>query len=230
MHQSQSDMYNCDSDSSDSSDLPSNLTRPEAAAQFPEACHQALAATLGLVYYNIRKEVEGSSRPRLIPTSPPRKRSQDDMASLASAAKPKAAKIARRPGDISPTMLHKLVTGPSIESKSTVSEDWDRLGYNAQSSHISEDGLSKLKGLSADDVNALLLRALEHGHIKLKPSRSERSPTGSAKMSVRTRTNAGQDDETATIPNTVPTEIIVSPQSDDSLQMPDASEVDSPVT
>lgn len=229
MHQSQADIFTCDSDSSDSSDLPSNLTRSEAAAQYPEACHQALAATLGLVYYNIRKEVEGTSRPRLVPTSP-QKRSQDDMISTTSPSKPKRP---RRSGDISPTMLHKLVTGPSIESKSAVSEDWDKLGWNVQSSHISEDGLNKLKGLSADDVNALLLRALEHGHVKLKPSRSERSkmsPAGSARMSVRTRNNAAQEDETATIANTVPTEIIASQQSDDSLQMHDASEADSPDT
>ena len=61
--------YSDDSDSSEASDSPSDLSRADAVNQFPEACHQALAATLGLVYYKIRKE--DRRRPQFPPDGPP---------------------------------------------------------------------------------------------------------------------------------------------------------------
>jgi len=201
------------SDSSDSSDLPSDLTRAEAAQLYPEACHQALAATLGLVYYKIRNEVgEGHHHPHV---SSAHKRLQDEVSSMNSAAKPRPEKRSRQ-NDISPTTLHRLITGPSIDSKSIVSEHLDKLGWNVHLSQMSDETMSKIKGIVSDEVNALLLQALERGGLKLKPNRLDRSrlsPTESAKLSIRAKPNADevaavQDDEMPTIPDTVPTELL----------------------
>lgn len=90
MHQS--DLYGSDSDSSESSEYPSNLTRAEAVRQYPESAHQALAATLGLVYYKIRNEV-GEGPNTHIPRPPKRERQQEDLASVSSGSKQKPVKM-----------------------------------------------------------------------------------------------------------------------------------------
>ncbi|PTU23563.1 hypothetical protein P175DRAFT_0411809, partial [Aspergillus ochraceoroseus IBT 24754] len=205
MHQADA-MFASDSDSSDSSDYPSNLTRAEAVRLYPEAAHQALAATLGLVYYKIRNEVGES------PSSPiqrPRKRQHEEADSVASSSKQKPAKIARRPNNLSPTALHRLVTGPSLDTKSLASEESDKLGWNAHS-EVSDETMSKLRGIVSEEVG-VLLRALERGHLKLKPSRSERmnmSPTGSkAGSRIDHVPSEPMPDAEATL-STIPTEIL----------------------
>ncbi|EAW13254.1 uncharacterized protein ACLA_017000 [Aspergillus clavatus NRRL 1] len=231
MHQSDV-MFSNDSDSSDSSDYPSNLTRAEAVRQFPEAAHQALAATLGLVYYKIRNEV-GEGPNTHIPRPP--KRQQEEVSSVTSSSKQKPVKMARRPNNLSPTTLHRLVTGPSLESKSLVSEESDKLGWNVHSD-VSDDAMSKLRGIVSEEVGTLL-RALEQGRLKLKPSRSERlnmSPTESKAGSFigKIGHDGAQDDEVRTVPNTIATEI-VSPKSrrNEDHDLPDtASDTTSPLT
>ncbi|CBF84200.1 hypothetical protein AN2692.2 [Aspergillus nidulans FGSC A4] len=205
MHQT--DGMFSDSDSSDSSDCPSNLTRAEAVRMFPEAAHQALAATLGLVYYKIRNEV--GDHP-LSPIQRPPKRHQEEVASVSSSSKQKPVKMARRPTNLSPTALHKLITGgPSLESKSLTSEESAKLGWNANATEISDDTMSKLRGIVSEEVGTIL-RALERGRLKIVPSRSERmemSPTGSRSSSRNDKAPAVKDVE-PTVPDTVPTEII----------------------
>ncbi|TPX26793.1 hypothetical protein DIZ76_012255 [Coccidioides immitis] len=204
------------SDSSDSSDLPSDLTRAEAARLYPEACHQALAATLGLVYYKIRNEVGEGPNQHIITTT--HKRAHDEIGSIAS-GKPKPAKLSRRSNEISPAALHKIVPpGSAVDTKSIVSEGLDKLGWNAYGSQVSDEAMNKLKDIVTDEVNSLLLQALERGRIKIQPSRMERnqaSPTGSAKLSALSRSpgadgaaSSGDEDM-----RTVATEII-SPVSD----------------
>ncbi|KAL4977198.1 hypothetical protein BDW66DRAFT_40578 [Aspergillus desertorum] len=209
MHQT--DGMFSDSDSSDSSDCPSNLTRAEAVRMFPEAAHQALAATLGLVYYKIRNEV--GDHPLSLIQRPP-KRQQEEVASIPSSSKQKPVKMARRPTNLSPTALHKLITGgPSLESKSLISEESAKLGWNANAtSDISDDTMSKLRGIVSEEISTIL-RALERGRLKMKPSRSERmemSPTGSRSSSHNDKALAVKDVE-PTIPDTVPTEIVSFP-------------------
>ncbi|OJJ57162.1 hypothetical protein ASPSYDRAFT_59550 [Aspergillus sydowii CBS 593.65] len=202
MHQTDG-MFASDSESSDSSDCPSSLSRAEAVRLFPEAAHQALAATLGLVYYKIRNEVGDNP---LSPIQRPPKRQQEEVASVSSSSKQKPVKMPRRPNNLSPTALHKLITGPSLESKSLTSEESDKLGWNAQS-EISDDAMSKLRGIVSEEVGTLL-RALERGRLKMKPSRSERmelSPTGSTGSS---RGKAAAKDAEPTMASTVPTEIV----------------------
>ncbi|THC93311.1 hypothetical protein EYZ11_007200 [Aspergillus tanneri] len=208
MHQADSS-FGSDSDSSDSSDYPSNLTRAEAVRLYPEAAHQALAATLGLVYYKIRNEV-GEGPNAHIHTRPP-KRQQEDMASVNSGFKHKPVKMARRPNDLSPTALHKLITGPSLESKSMASEESDKLGWNAHS-ETSDEAMSKLRGIVSEEVGALL-RALERGRIKLKPGRADQaniSPTESKSGSRNGKLglDGANDEYERTLPNTVTTEIV----------------------
>ncbi|KAL4747243.1 hypothetical protein BDW72DRAFT_18112 [Aspergillus terricola var. indicus] len=206
MHQT--DGMFSDSESSDSSDCASNLTRVEAVRMFPEAAHQALAATLGLVYYKIRNEV--GDHP-LSPIQRPPKRHQEEVASVSSSSKQKPVKMARRPTNLSPTALHRLITGgPSLESKSLTSEESAKLGWNANAtSEISDDAMTKLRGIVSEEVGTIL-RALERGRLKLVPSNSERmetSPTGSRSSSRNDKAPAVKDVE-PTVPDTVPTEII----------------------
>ncbi|KAL2011118.1 hypothetical protein VTN00DRAFT_3836 [Thermoascus crustaceus] len=231
MQHAHDDFVPSDSDSSDS-DSPPNLTRSEAARLYPEACHQALAATLGLVYYKIRNEV-GEGPNLHLPPRPP-KRPQEEVASSTSSSKQKPVKMARRPNNVSPTTLHRLVTGQPPETKSQVSEEMDKLGWNTHASEISDETVSKLRGIVTDEISALL-RALERGRVKLKPSRSERgnmSPTGS-RHSVpngHNQTDAAQEDEVRTIPNTVSTELI-SPVAGKDDPLPDTvSDASSPAT
>ncbi|KAJ5117800.1 hypothetical protein N7448_011432 [Penicillium atrosanguineum] len=164
MHQT--DM-SAEGDSSDSSDGSFTISREEAVRRFPEAAHQALAATLGLVYYKIRNEVgEG---PNAVP-SRPLKRPQGNLASASPGSKPRV-KIPRRPS-VSDTYLQRLINGPSVtESPSSVSEEYDKLGWNAFSD-VSEDAMSKLRSIDPQDIGTVL-RALEQGRLKLKPSGSE---------------------------------------------------------
>ncbi|KAK2736112.1 hypothetical protein FQN55_001852 [Onygenales sp. PD_40] len=215
------------SDSSDSSDLPSDLTRAEATRLYPEACHQALAATLGLVYYKIRNEVGEGPQGHVIPTA--HKRMQDEVASISSSSKPKPSKLSRRSNETSPTNLHRIYTGPALDAKSIVSEELDKLGWNVHASQVSDETMSKLKGIVSDEVNTILLHALERGRIRLKPNSLERvqqSPADSPKLSLRARPQfdesaSMQDYGSNTVPDTVPTEII-SPRSvgDDGLWIP----------
>ncbi|KAL2823310.1 hypothetical protein BDW59DRAFT_173621 [Aspergillus cavernicola] len=204
MHQTDGMFAASDSDSSDSSDCPSNLTRAEAVRLFPEAAHQALAATLGLVYYKIRNEVGENSHSPVVQRPPKR---QQEEASVTSSSKQKPVKMARRPNNLSPTALHRLITGPSLESKSLASEESDKLGWNAQS-EVSDDTMSKLRGIVSEEVGTLL-RALERGRLKMKPSRSERmemSPTGSH-TSHNDKAPPVREPEPSFL-STVPTEII----------------------
>lgn len=209
MHQS--DGMFSDSESSDSSDCPSNLSRAESVRMFPEAAHQALAATLGLVYYKIRNEVGDNP---LSPIQRPPKRQQDEVVSVSSSSKQKPVKMPRRPNQLSPSALHRLVTGPTFESKSLTSEESDKLGWNANAnsnSEASDDAMSKLRGLVSEEVGTIL-RALERGKLKMKPSRSERmamSPTRSRSGSRHDKAPAVQGpDPQNTVASTVPTEIV----------------------
>lgn len=194
-----------DSDSSESSDGSTSITLAEAVRCFPEAAHQALAATLGLVYYKIRNEV-GEGPHAVHPRAP--KRQQEDAASASSNAKSKPVKMARRPS-VTDSFLQRLVTGPAVsESKSSTSEEFDKLGWNPFSD-VSEDAMSKLRSMDPQDVGAVL-RALEQGRLKLKPSGSEKarmSPTESKASHALGRAAAEQDRaEVPTVPNTIPTE------------------------
>lgn len=207
MHQT--DMF-VDSDSSDSSDGSFVISREEAVRRFPEAAHQALAATLGLVYYKIRNEVGEGPNP--VP-SRPLKRQQEDVASASTGPRSnKPVKMPRRPS-VSDTFLQRLITGPSVaESKSSVSEEFDKLGWNPFSD-VSEDAMSKLRSIDPQDIGTVL-RALEQGHLKLKPSGSEKarmSPTES-KASHGLGKSVEQP-EVPTVPNTVPTQPISSQSS-----------------
>lgn len=205
-----------DSDSSESNDRPNNLSRSEAVRQYPEACHQALAATLGLVYYKIRKEAGESPSSHF--QRPPKRHPEEGMSNSSSKQKP--TKAARRVLNASPTRLHKLITGSplaskSIVSKSVYSEDLDRLGWNANSSDITEETLSKLKNRPAEEVNNLILRALERGLFRLKPSRSEQlnaspieSKADKAKGEGLEDVPPTEDDAPPTALNTVSTELI----------------------
>lgn len=222
--------YSDDSDSSEASDSPSDLSRADAVYQFPEACHQALAATLGLVYYKIRKEIGEGPDSHLMARPP--KRLPEEMASNSSGSKMKPAKIARANHMASPRALHRLVTGPSLASRSVVSEEVDRLGWNVHaSSEISEETKTKLKGIISSDVNSLLL-ALERGLVRLKPSRSEQmnqSPTTESKQAHRFDhpEDGFLDDDARSPPHTIATEIISPLYPKDELR---ASEANSPIT
>ncbi|KAJ5279224.1 hypothetical protein N7478_004596 [Penicillium angulare] len=203
------DMFDNDSDSSDSTDSNFTVTRAEAVHRFPEAAHQALAATLGLVYYKIRNEVgEG---PNAVMAQRPPKRQQEDVASTNSSSKSKPVKMPRRPNHVTDSFLQRLITGtgPSIESKSSTSEEFDQLGWKAFSD-VSEDAIGKLRSIDPQDLGSVL-RALEQGRLKLKPSRSEKniSPTES-KASFGLGAKAPQEDEVPTVPNTVPTQPLTS--------------------
>ncbi|KAF3400576.1 hypothetical protein DPV78_005829 [Talaromyces pinophilus] len=167
-----------DDDSSDYSDRPNNLTRAEAAYQYPEACHQALAATLGLNYHKIRKAVGESPNSRI---TAPKRPAEDVISNPHVSARPKPVKLARRLGDVSPTMLQKLVYGvPSVASKSVSSELEDKLvwrEHGREGSEISDEALSKLKGLSSDIGS--ILRAIERGKLYVKSEQMHVSPTES---------------------------------------------------
>lgn len=201
MHQT--DVF-ADSDSSDSSDGSFNINRAEAVRRFPEAAHQALAATLGLIYYKIRNEVgEGPNGP--VAPRPP-KRQQEEVASTGTDHKSKPVKMARRPS-ITGTFLHRLISGPSVESKSSTSaEEFDKLGWNPFSD-VSEDAMGKLRSIDAQDIGTVL-RALEQGHLKLKPSGSEKARMSAAepKASHAIGKPEPAQEEVPTVPNTVPTQ------------------------
>lgn len=206
------DVWAGDSDSSDSSDCSSNITRAEAVRAFPEAAHQALAATLGLIYYKIRNEVgEG---PYAVPAPRPPKRQQEDVVSTSSGKKTKPVKMPRRPSVSDNTFLHQLITGPSVESKSSAaSEEYDKLGWKAfPDASVSDEAINhKLRSIDPQDIGAIL-RALEQGRLKLKPSRSEKlnmSPTETtaSKAAQGVRVSTGEHtEEVPTVPNTVPTQ------------------------
>ncbi|KAJ5980679.1 hypothetical protein N7481_007977 [Penicillium waksmanii] len=209
------DLFADDSDSSSSSDGSNNLTREEAVRHFPEAAHQALAATLGLIYYKIRNEV-GDGPTGHVPIARPLKRQQDEVTSTSTSSKSKPVKIPRRPS-VSDTFLHRLITGPSIASKSSTSgEEMDKLGWNPFSD-VSDDAMSKLRSIDPQDIGNVL-RALEQGRLKMKPSGSEKagmSPTDS-KASHRIGKNSVPEptaQDVPTIPNTVPTQPISSSEA-----------------
>ena len=166
------------SDSSDSSDGSFVRTREAAVRRFPEIAHQALAATLGLVYYKIRNEVgEG---PNAVPFRP-LKRQQENAASASQDSQSKPVKVPRRPS-VSDTFLQRLIYGPSAKSQSSVSEEFDQLGWNPFSD-VSDDAMSKLRSIDPQDIGTVL-RALEQGRLKLKPSESEKaSESKKARMS-----------------------------------------------
>jgi hypothetical protein len=192
----QTDMF-ADSDSSDSSDGSFVSSREEAVRRFPEAAHQALAATLGLVYYKIRNEVgEG---PNAVPFRP-LKRQQENVAAASSGSKPKPVKMPRR-SSVSDTFLQRLINGPSVaESQSSVSEEFDKLGWNPYSD-VSEDAMSKLRSIDPQDIGAVL-RALEQGRLKLKPSGSEKARMFPTKTKANPR-RPDTEPDVPTEPNTL---------------------------
>ncbi|CAI7641556.1 unnamed protein product [Penicillium pancosmium] len=209
------DLFADDSDSSSSSDGSNNLTREEAVRHFPEAAHQALAATLGLIYYKIRNEV-GDGPTGHVPIARPLKRQQDEVTSTSTSSKSKPVKIPRRPS-VSDTFLHRLITGPSIASKSSTSgEEMDKLGWNPFSD-VSDDAMSKLRSIDPQDIGNVL-RALEQGRLKMKPSGSEKagmSPTDSKASHRVGKTSVPEPTapDVPTIPNTVPTQPISSSEA-----------------
>ncbi|KAJ5106805.1 hypothetical protein N7456_003480 [Penicillium angulare] len=216
------DMFDNDSDSSDSSDSNLTITRAEAVHRFPEAAHQALAATLGLVYYKIRNEVGEGPNAVMAQQRPP-KRQQEDIASTNSSSKSKPVKMPRRPNNVTDSFLQRLITGPSIESKSSTSEEFDQLGWKAFSD-VSEDAIGKLRSIDPQDLGSVL-RALEQGRLKLKPSRSEKqnlSPTDSkaAEQSFGQAARPFPGDEVPTVPNTVPTQPLTSSSAQGSKARP----------
>lgn len=170
--------FDDDSDSSGSSDRPNNLTLAEATYQYPEACHQALAATLGLNYYKIRKEAGEGPNARM---ARPLKRRPEEMASSNHSAT-KVAKVdqkARRLDEVSPTLLKQLVTGvPSVASKSASSEHEDKLRWRGAGSDISDETWSKLKDFGLDDIGRIL-RAVEHRRLHVQSEQMNISPTES---------------------------------------------------
>ncbi|KAJ5242693.1 uncharacterized protein N7469_001020 [Penicillium citrinum] len=209
------DLFADDSDSSSSSDGSNNMTREEAVRHFPEAAHQALAATLGLIYYKIRNEV-GDGPMGQAPIPRPPKRQQDEVASTSTSSKSKPVKIPRRPS-VSDTFLHRLITGPSIASKSSTSgEEMDKLGWNPFSD-VSDDAMSKLRSIDPQDIGNVL-RALEQGRLKMKPSGSEKenmSPTDSKASHRVGKTSVPEPtaQDVPTVPNTVPTQPISSSEA-----------------
>ncbi|KAM5477040.1 hypothetical protein MauCBS54593_000311 [Microsporum audouinii] len=237
------------SDDSDSSELPSDITRTEAARLYPEACHQALAATLGLVYYKIRNEM-GEGRPsHLMSTHVAPKRHHEEAGSAHSS--PRRRKMPRRSqdgmsisGSASASVPHKIITSymtaQAGDAKSVVSEGLDKLVWNVDQTQISEETMSKFSDFVKDEPNALLLlQALEHGRIKLQPSHLERtrlSPTEtSSKRSYRSAKREVQgsalaeakSDDFHNEMNTVPTEIM-SPRSASKWEAEQEDEEDGP--
>ncbi|EEQ35062.1 hypothetical protein McanMca71_001746 [Microsporum canis] len=237
------------SDDSDSSELPSDITRTEAARLYPEACHQALAATLGLVYYKIRNEM-GEGRPsHLMSTHVAPKRHHEEAGSAHSS--PRRRKMPRRSqdgmsisGSASASAPHKIITSymaaQAGDAKSVVSEGLDKLVWNVDQTQISEETMSKFSDFVKDEPNALLLlQALEHGRIKLQPSHLERtrlSPTEtSSKRSYRSAKREVQgsalaeakSDDFHNEMNTVPTEIM-SPRSASKWEAEQEDEEDGP--
>lgn len=205
------------SDSSDSSDRPSDLTRAEAARLYPEACHQVLAATLGLVYSQIRNEVGEGPLSHMMQRAP--KRSHDDAASARH--RPSKAPARSKVDNDSPTRSYKILQQhgvQTVDTKSAVSEGFDKLGYNINASQMSDETMTRLKDIVAEEVNNRLLREIERGAVKIQPDSMERGRRSPTDLSVRTRLNEGRrsagplspanKDEVPTEPNTVATEII----------------------
>ncbi|KAJ5882839.1 uncharacterized protein N7473_011101 [Penicillium subrubescens] len=205
----QTDIF-ADSDSSDSSDESAVITREEAVRRFPETAHRVLAATLGLVYYKIRNEVgEG---PDAMP-SRPLKRQHEKHASASPRSNAKHVKMPRTLS-VSDTYWRRLINGtPVPESQSSGSEELDELGWNPFSD-VSEDAMSKLRSIEPQDIGAVL-RALEQGRLKLKPSNSEKagmSPaeTKASKVSHGRLAKSVEKSDVPTEPQT-PTQPISSP-------------------
>ncbi|OKL57779.1 hypothetical protein UA08_07141 [Talaromyces atroroseus] len=159
-----------DDDFSDFGDeQPNGLTRAEAAYQYPEACHQALAATLGLNYRKILKVAREGSYPR----AP--KRLLDDFApnhgGLAITDKPlKSAKLHQMSDSFRERLLRPQEEG-SVSEPTTV-DNRDYIYYRQPGrgeSDISSRTKAKLKardfeGLSEQDI----LRGIELGWCKVQ--------------------------------------------------------------
>ncbi|KAJ5636345.1 uncharacterized protein N7484_009658 [Penicillium longicatenatum] len=211
--QSAAEMFAHESDSSDSSDSGYPITLNSAVHQYPEAALQALAATLGLVYSKIRKECLKMESGEGLQAAPrPPKRQQEDVASAGTSTKSKPVKMPRRPS-VSDSFMQRLTSGveqPYAETESSASGPSQILGWKAFSDVVSENAKGKLPSIDPKDLGAVL-RALEQGRLKLKPSRSERmnmSPTQS-KTSSNAYRKAGEpaQEEVPTEPHTVPNTI-----------------------
>ncbi|KAJ5938997.1 hypothetical protein N7466_002131 [Penicillium verhagenii] len=192
------DMFAKDDYSSDSSDNDYNITRAEAVQLYPEAAHQALAASLGLIYYKIRNEVgEGHNAV----ARPPKR--QREIASASTSTRSKPVKMPRRPSG-SDTFLQQLISGviePHAEAESSVSEHSAVLGWKAFSD-VSEDAKNKLLSMDPNDLNAVF-RAMEQGRLQLQTTRSERlnrSPTESKAGSVSRKAAGSVRSEVAAEP------------------------------
>ncbi|KAJ5945653.1 hypothetical protein N7454_002492 [Penicillium verhagenii] len=196
------DMFAKDDYSSDSSDNDYNITRAEAVQLYPEAAHQALAASLGLIYYKIRNEVgEGHNAV----ARPPKR--QRDIASASTSTRSKPVKMPRRPSG-SDTFLQQLISGviePHAEAESSVSEHSAVLGWKAFSD-VSEDAKNKLLSMDPNDLNAVF-RAMEQGRLQLQTTRSERmnrSPTESKAGSVSRKAAGSVRSEVPAEPGAAP--------------------------
>jgi hypothetical protein len=111
-------------------------------------------------------------------------------------------------------MLQKLVYGvPSVASKSISSELDDKLvwrEHGREGSEISDEALSKLKGLSSDIGS--ILRAIERGKLYVKSEQMHVSPTEShARAEIKGESPDASPmavEEEARSTHTVSTEII----------------------
>jgi hypothetical protein len=213
-----------DSDSSYDSDNSNNLTRAEATRRYPEACHRALAATVGLDYRRIQKEISEVSSHRS--PRPTKRRAEDIMSSTSKSAARPIKKIAQGYRDISPTFLQQLVRAvPSLKTKSSKSDHEDRLEYHDKWSEISEDKINNLSDGLPDDPD-LLIRLIARRLVTVKPgvfdqinnsqleSRHEVVKAESPKEHVRKEVihpkESFPEDNPPPTQNTVSTELIMS--------------------
>lgn len=207
------------------------LSRADAVRHYPEAAHQALGAHIGVAYHKLRVIVGEDIGPHMVLPRPP-KRQQDDVGSATSKSKSKPVKMARRPNPAVPPALQHLMHSAS-ESRSSKSEEHDMLGWKA---FPDAPGDARSKHGSFGQMNvADLLRAVEEGRVKIKPSTSEKarmSPTGS-KASHASRAADPEQAEVPTEPNTnltrntVPTEPMTSLSNEGPEDVPETASEDS---
>ncbi|KAK2744852.1 hypothetical protein FQN57_004176 [Myotisia sp. PD_48] len=218
------------SDSSDSSELPSNLTLAEAAREYPEACHHTLAATLGLVYSKIRKEVgetPAHSHVMAAPLRQPvhRKRFLDDVTSIHSSTKERPAKHSRQSN--TDHSSHRIFTNfnnhhhnqTTMDTKSIVSEGLDRLGWNVNGANVSNETLGKLSGLVKDEMNNFLVQAFERGQIKLQSGDAKSASPTESRNDLNMATVAGEQPSSPYKEpelTTIPTQLLPFPVCTDS--------------
>jgi hypothetical protein len=81
---------------------------------------------------------------------------------------------------VSPPLLKKLITGvPSVTSKSASSEHEDKLRWRGAGSDISDETMSKLKGIASNNDVSQILRLIESGRLHVQSEQMNISPTES---------------------------------------------------